>query len=269
MSKKIKNEYTLWQFIKERVVAIIILIAIPLIGIAVFVPLLCCDKIPINDLGSFLGGLLAYLGTVLLGLISVWQNEKFKKMSDYKDELREAEIKESQRLSIQPYLFCEYEEKIFETLSSMVKLDLILVDNFDTEGNGYPFYDGVPSFLQMALNDRAGFKPIRNAQKYILTKFNITNIGQAGAVDILLEINNRKTLTPFSMIKESTKTIYILFDIEDNIEGEKEISFDFFYNDIQGDTKYKQQFLIDICKNKDDFGYTSQQSGISAPTIVN
>lgn len=269
MSKNKKNNYTFGQFIKEKRIVIVLLILIPLIGIAVFIPLLCIDKIQINDLGSFLGGLLAYIGTVLLGLISVWQNEKFKIMSDYKDEIRDKEIRESQRLAIQPYLFCEYKEMDLKTFSMMDKVEFVFVDDFENEGNGYPIHYETPIEIQMAFEEKVGFRAIKNAQKYVLIKQYITNLGQAGAIDILLEINNRKSLAPFSLLKESTKAIYILFSVDKTFVGEKEIVFNFYYNDIQGGTKYKQRFSIILKKKEDDFVCTAQRDAISAPNICN
>ena len=270
MSKKNNNNnnYSFGNFIKDRIIVVLLLIIIPLIGMAVFIPLLCIDKIPVNDLGSFLGGLLAYIGTVLLGLISVWQNEKFKRMSDYKDAVRDKEIKEAQRLTIQPYLFCEYEEVKLDELPKMNKVEYIRVDEFNAEGNGYSTCYEVPSDIQQAFEEKTGYIQIRNAEKYLFIKLLLTNIGQAGAVDVLMEINGRKSLPPFSMVKEASKTIYVLFSVGNEFVGKQKIDFSFNYNDIQGETKYKQLFSIDLIKNEDDFVYTAQKKGISAPIIV-
>ena len=115
-------------------------------------PLLLCDEFQISDLGSFLGGILAYIGTVLLGLISVWQNEKFKKMSDRKDELREKEIKESQRLEILPYLFTDCEPDNIKSVKEK-KQAFIYIDDLDCQNDkqAYDFYNELPNYIEREL----------------------------------------------------------------------------------------------------------------------
>ena len=81
-NKKVKNEFCFWDFIKTHWILSIILGAIPICAVIVFSFLMGYKICGINDLGSFLGGLLAYIGTALLGAVSMWQNEKLKIEND-------------------------------------------------------------------------------------------------------------------------------------------------------------------------------------------
>lgn len=88
MSKKNERKtntgivYSFGDFWKKHTKLLAVLCIIPVVACAVFIPLLCVCKINIWDLGSFLGGLLAYIGTALLGAVSMWQNERQKKEND-------------------------------------------------------------------------------------------------------------------------------------------------------------------------------------------
>lgn len=77
-----KASYHFGIFIKTHWILFVILFLIPVVACIVFSILLCKQIRDINDLGSFLGGLLAYVGTVLLGAVSMWQNEKLKFEND-------------------------------------------------------------------------------------------------------------------------------------------------------------------------------------------
>ena len=76
---KDKKDFTFGQFIKRLWWVLLILIIIPLAALGTFIGLMAKGVCNISDLGSMLGGLLAYIGTVLLGLVSVWQVERQRK----------------------------------------------------------------------------------------------------------------------------------------------------------------------------------------------
>lgn len=64
------------HFCRKNWWIILILLLIPTIALVVFAVLMANKGFNISDLGSMLGGLLAYLGTVILGFVSVWQVER-------------------------------------------------------------------------------------------------------------------------------------------------------------------------------------------------
>lgn len=76
---KDKKDFTFGKFVKKLWWAIIILLIILLAALITFIVLMAKGVCNISDLGSMLGGSLAYIGTILLGLVSVWQVERQRK----------------------------------------------------------------------------------------------------------------------------------------------------------------------------------------------
>lgn len=95
------KEYSFGAFIKKHWILLIVLIAIPIIICAIFIPILCNNSINIWDLGSFLGGLLAYTGTALLGAVSMWQNEKLKFENDKNIEAERVRAEKEKQILIE------------------------------------------------------------------------------------------------------------------------------------------------------------------------
>ncbi|MDR0914033.1 MAG: hypothetical protein LBM65_02545 [Oscillospiraceae bacterium] len=82
-------------FAKEHKRTLIPLFLIPVILIAVYVFLgiVVKDLKNIGGWAEMLGGLLAYIGTVILGLLAFWQNERAIEMNKYANEMNERLIK--------------------------------------------------------------------------------------------------------------------------------------------------------------------------------
>ena len=76
MDAKETIQFSLWAFIKKRWKVFSILAILPIVVITVYIILLINRVCDISDLGSMLGGVLAYIGTVSLGTTSVWQTER-------------------------------------------------------------------------------------------------------------------------------------------------------------------------------------------------
>lgn len=64
-----------FNFLKKHWGACLILSLIPILALSIFILLMINDICKISDFGSMLGGTLAYLGTTILGAVSVWQVE--------------------------------------------------------------------------------------------------------------------------------------------------------------------------------------------------
>ena len=85
------------NFIKKYKIICLFLVAIPIVATIVFVLWGNC----ISDLSSFIGGLLAYIGTAALGIVAVWQNERLNELSsEYQEKLVRTQIKHSQFIDI-------------------------------------------------------------------------------------------------------------------------------------------------------------------------
>ena len=78
----------------------------PVAAISVFVPILIISESPAVYLGSFIGGLLSYTGTVLLGIIAFVQNDKMHQLNN---EMREEK-------DTQNRLLIERQEKTNKTI---------------------------------------------------------------------------------------------------------------------------------------------------------
>lgn len=73
------NEYSFGKFIQKNWILSLILCLIPIIVLIVFIILMAKKICDVSDLGSMLGDTLAFVGTVLLGAVSVWQVERQRK----------------------------------------------------------------------------------------------------------------------------------------------------------------------------------------------
>lgn len=265
------KNYSFGNFMKKHWLIVLILALVAIIACAVFIPLFCCKINDISDLGSFLGGLLAYLGTAMLGLVTVWQNEKFKNMSEIKDQERSEAEKEKKRLSIKPYIFSEYIEDDYHTYFNEIKnSDFLFIDNFESNHDGYPQKFDVPSEIAKEVdNTSPDINIFSNMSRFLLVKYTIKNIGAGSAVNILMTMNKRKTLFPFALMKKDDKIIYILFDMEKiQLNDEKEVEIQFTYSDIENIQDYLQidKFYIEK-KDEAEYGYiyTRKMDNMTTP----
>jgi hypothetical protein len=102
------------------------------VAICVFVPLLICEKNGIIDLGSFIGGLLAYIGTASLGVVAVWQNERLNDLnSEYQEKLVKSQINYSN--------FIDFKKSVTEAVTSfdVHKLVYSLSHSTSNSANGF------------------------------------------------------------------------------------------------------------------------------------
>lgn len=67
---------TFKQFFKKNWIVFLCLGILPIIALIIFSCLMAYKICDISDLGSMLGGFLAYCGTILLGAVTVWQVER-------------------------------------------------------------------------------------------------------------------------------------------------------------------------------------------------
>ena len=76
---------TIWQFVKKHFLLVFILALIPLIAFLTFaIREYALHQIDMKagEWAAFIGAILSYIGTVLLGLLALWQNEVIKYNSD-------------------------------------------------------------------------------------------------------------------------------------------------------------------------------------------
>ena len=148
----------------------------------------------------FLNGLITFIGTVSLGVATMVQQKKFKKISDEKDSKYQEYIKEEHRLSFLPYLIstkdCVY--NVNNLNNDLKEAIAINCDKSELLGSSSVF-----SSLNVI------------GSKYVLLKYVIKNIGRDSAIDISLVVNN-KDVCIFNLHKGEEKDIKLFFEIYDD-----------------------------------------------------
>lgn len=112
MSKN-TSPYSFTAFIKKNWIACLILFLIPIVTVTIFSILMAKGICNVSDLGSMLGGTLAYVGTVLLGITSVWQVER--------QRIENTELMKQQYFENNRGILKIYPEVIFNTVILVVK----------------------------------------------------------------------------------------------------------------------------------------------------
>ena len=136
MIKKLLQKY---KFLGKYKIPIIILAIVPIVTITVFAVMeygLHRIDMHAGEWASFIGAILGYIGTVLLGILAFWQNEKVGKINN---ELLNLQKDQSYSYAvIKNYLKIEKVENTDCTItySALHKKDtdaLILIERFDAE----------------------------------------------------------------------------------------------------------------------------------------
>ena len=199
---------------------------------------------------------ISILATVALSIIAVWQNSRYKKLADRKDEIRTIEQKEENRLRIRPYLFTVCEEQPYETFGELGEKDYIEMDGYYKETFRVNSNTSIPIDIQEQSNtDNAAKQAIlalSMMEKYCLMEYKIQNVGNGTAINIKMLINGQKTFEPFALRKNADKSVYFLFNLEDYpISSDKIFDIEIFYEDIENSTKYQQTERISLRKEVD------------------
>lgn len=203
---------------------------------------------------------LSILATVALSIIAVWQNKRYKKLSDVKDEEHFKEEKERNRLRIRPRLFIEYNN---DSYKEIIDKQHILIEDLD-EGtsDGFDIKTSAPDDIKQEVLGKnaikSGLLALKNIERFFLLTFRISNVGAGNAVDIELTINSRRTLPPFYLVVGDSKTIYVLFDfISVPPFNSKTIRLNLKYKDIENAEWYQQDFKV-VLREKKGAGETRE-----------
>ncbi len=185
------------------------------------------------------------LATVALSIIAVWQNKRYKNLADKKDEIREIELKEENRLKIRPYLFTDFLEHDYTYLKDKVIHEFLYFNALPSEKKAIEIHSILPSEIRDEFygenTTTQVFKALKNINKYMVVVYNIKNVGCASAVNVLLHINNATTYPPFALMVGETREIIFLFDFDEIGQCDKyEVVLDFQFSDIEDKTTYTQ-----------------------------
>lgn len=287
----VNSEYTFSRFVKSHITLLIILCLIPIIACVVFIPLLCKCEINIWDLGSFLGGILAYVGTALLGAVSMWQNEKLKFEND-KNLKREQERAEQEKNALlENNRKMAYDNArlavipIFSVRKISYSIHKDLLDFSETEDSHekpYGYHESESQYFAITLGDKeikvenTESNEIKHYKNSVLSRkedsngviffcgktdayipYEIRNIGRANANKFSFAIY-KEDCTSFELRKYSiarpfdlTETLRLDLYIPD-LSIETTYWLEFTYDDILGN-KYLQKDFIRVSKENSQF----------------
>ena len=217
------------------------------------------------------------IATFSLSAVAIWQNNRYKKLANRKDEIRQSEIKEENRLKIRPYLFSSYEEKSFDKLIEESVKEFIFIDNISEDKKAYDTHYAVPYEVFDITNEKdrttKAWKMLGQINRYLLVSYTIINVGAGTAIDIILKINGKMTLPPFAIMVGEKREINLLFDFDGIGKcNDEEFILAFQYHDMENNQKYVQEttFKIyekDSLEDRKDH-YTSSFCKITAPTAI-
>ena len=104
----------------------VLIILLTVIGVYSY---LSVKFIECNNIIAVSSTIMTFLGTAILGFVNVYQQDKFRQITDTKDRLNENSKKEEQRLSFLPfissekYLIKEFDKYIY--LGNLIKINVM------------------------------------------------------------------------------------------------------------------------------------------------
>lgn len=220
--------------------------------------------------------IISILATVALSIIAVWQNSRYKKLADRKDEARKAEIDEENRLKIRPYLFTNCEEQPYEVFKDLSETSYIEIDDFYSDKQQYAVKNDLPVKIKESLiSDDAvhrSFLLLSSSEEYCLIQYTVQNVGSGAAVNTKLLINSKGTINCFALGVQERKEIYFLLNYASFKDQEQiDLRIEIYYDDIEHKTKYKQEETITIHQidHTEPMFIIDKSETISNPIIIN
>lgn len=231
-----------------------------------------------EDVLSFYGSVLAFLGTVSLGALALWQNFSFNKLNQKQN-----------RLSIRPYISTYIED---ENISLIAEND---IGYFSLEAQkdgslkctGFsrnrPFktrayikakkeYEQLLTKedqdvnKQIELLDKQATELNTLNNKYILIQYKLTNNGNASAVKIDITLNKEKITPLFALDKGISHILYLFCDCENiAINQTTKFDFDICFFDIEDYGPYKQSETFYVTKKEGGLLSLNYKEQISSP----
>lgn len=236
-----------------------------------------------GELIGYIAGFEAFIGTVSLGIIAVWQTDKANKTNDNLLKLTE----ENERKSVLPFLsFNSYLTK-YEGVNMISLLAKVMPQKMDKDeqekylpiedtSNRIDFlitelyytiaYDCIKVRAELTEEQKKKIKSqfgIMRHEKggaitvpdYHFIKINIDNCGRGSAINIKCRLHKLETkseefdvyTTPFTLPSERSFDLGLYFDLSDDIKGS--YSLEFVYYDIYMN-KYMQTIPISILDEK-------------------
>lgn len=215
---------------------------------------------------SYYGNVLAFIGTVLLGALSLYQNNIFKKSNENKE-----------KLMIRPYLFTVIEDENPIYLAENEK-EYILIDYMGDEfrvkhssrnihseiGNYKHKKKEYSDFLNLPKDKQEHSKHLRLLQeqtdivnnlnqRFELVRYKIANAGQGNAINIDITLNGGKVVPLFCLTQNESKELLFLFDFKNAIKNnEYTFNIEFSFYDIEVDKPYHQKETFYINKDSDN-----------------
>lgn len=214
-----------------------------------------------NDVLSFYGSILSFLGTVFLGGLALYQNHKFEKNG-----------KEQRRLAVRPYLFTRIDDENVSILAKQqveyIDINIANQDSFEISTKRNPPIQ-LDKYLELVdkleknpnMDTPEKIKTVEEQtnilkemnKRYELISYEVENYGNAAAVKIDVLLNGKRFYPTFAIHNEVSHRLLFLCDFQE-IEINQQIRFDleFSYYDIEGYGPYiqKETFFVDKLKNE-------------------
>lgn len=220
-----------------------------------------------KDVLAYYGSVLAFIGTVLLGALSLYQNNVFKKSNEKRE-----------KLMIKPYIFTsiEYENATYLTKE---KKEYTLIEYSNSGGEFHVKHSSrnthsaisdyerkekeYSDFLKLPKDKQDYSKQIRLLEeqtnilnclnkRFLLVIYDVTNAGHGNAINIDITLNKNKITPLFCLSQNQSKELIFLFDFQ-NAKHNKEYTFniEFCFYDIECDIHYHQEETFYINKDSE------------------
>ncbi len=221
--------------------------------------------------------IISILATITLSVVAVWQNSRYKKLSEAKDESRKLELKEENRLKIRPYLFAEFIEDKYTFLANNSNCEFLYFDDLPSNKKAIQIHNRLLPDIEEILSEQdsiaLGLKAQKLLRKYLVISYKLRNVGADSAINVLLLCNNAKTYPPFALMAGEIKEINLVFDFDEIDKCDKyEVILEFNFTDVEGNESYMQQtsfYINEDINAADTIYYTSSYCKITAPQRLN
>lgn len=239
-----------------------------------------------GDVLGYIAGFEAFVGTVALGALALWQNHTFRKENLHREQF-----------AIRPYLFSDVQDEHIDFLaeSQFEYLDIKVLDdqsaqiictNRNKPSDVVDYIVAKQAFLDFIAQSES-VKITQTARrielltnevttlcalntKYVLCSYRIENHGAGSAVKIKLQINNQLAIPLFCLSHLEEKQLYLLINAEKLVSGKSSI-LDFsikFYN-IEDFGPYTQHETLSVTRTATGALTLTLDKQISEPVLDN
>ena len=267
-------KYTFKDFVKENVKSIAFLLALPISVTIILIILNNLGKYNFQDLGSFVGGILSYIGTIGLGLVSIWQVKLSKKSQEYALNEEKKLLEEKERREIQPYITAFLTNLKYVDIEKVegygIYVDAILENKLIYLKKMYTGYITNKDFRYVKKETVAANITCETEfnNKYTVIKLELHNVGAGHAKDVELKLNDYSLNKKYVITLDHALIIYLSIETE-RIKELANIDFTIKINyvNIRDTAHYSQVATIKYKEDKSNI-WAELTENFSNPNIL-